>query len=291
MPRGSGKTTRLIVESACSNYPILTSTKQQADYIFRKACEMNIVIPFPYSVSEWINDSRYKFETDGVLIDELDSVLKILLHTKVYSTTLTCDRLNTSDNKKGEYKKMYYTRTDYSINYFENYFKESVKPTLRLGEDKICSFDIIVPNKVMKVYFYDNKHEKIVCHPEDKFDLKSGLFIALAKHMYKDEFTSDGIEFFAKLLSYQKFYSKMVDRVIKEYYKKEADKKKEIETKKNNELIKKRQAEKKRKYKERRNQKRELERNKALKDEREEMVNIIAEAITRSKQSDDNCDN
>lgn len=45
---------------------------------------------------------------------------------------------------------------------------------------KIKDFDII-GGKVMKVLFYDGKTVKVVCHEDDVFDIRRGLFLAMAK--------------------------------------------------------------------------------------------------------------
>lgn len=57
----------------------------------------------------------------------------------------------------------------------------------------------------------------MVCHEEDTFDLRQCLYIAIAKHLYKDTYTFEGIEYKAKEISYQKRYVKMVDKAITHY--------------------------------------------------------------------------
>lgn len=83
----------------------------------------------------------------------------------------------------------------------------------------IKSFRVLAPNKVIEVLFDDNKKEKIICHEEDKFDLRDGLFIATAKHLYKDEYTYEGIEVKTAELKLKKDFVKMVDNAIKQYEK------------------------------------------------------------------------
>lgn len=73
-----------------------------------------------------------------------------------------------------------------------------------ITSDKIIGYQIIVPNKVIEVYFEDNKKEKLVCHEEDTFDLHKGLFLAIAKHLYKDRYTLEGIEAKAIEIGYTK---------------------------------------------------------------------------------------
>lgn len=70
--------------------------------------------------------------------------------------------------------------------------------------NKIIGYKIIVPNKVIEVYFEDDQKEKLVCHEEDTFDLRKGLFVAIAKHLYKDTYTLEGIEAKAIEIGYTK---------------------------------------------------------------------------------------
>lgn len=84
---------------------------------------------------------------------------------------------------------------------------------------KIKDFDII-DNRVMKVLFYDGKTVKVVCHEDDVFDIRRGLFLAMAKHQLKDTHTVEGIEHEATQFSYLKGYNRIVDDAIKAYNKK-----------------------------------------------------------------------
>lgn len=120
----------------------------------------------------------------------------------------------------------------------------------------IIDVTIIVPNKVVEVTFGDGKKEKMVCNKEDKYDLRQCLFIAIAKHLYKKDYTQEGIEYKANELRYLKEYVKIVDDALKEYNKKcEEVKKLEEEHKAELERIKRKRA-KKEAYKARREQKR-----------------------------------
>lgn len=84
---------------------------------------------------------------------------------------------------------------------------------------KIKDFDII-NDKVMKVLFYDGKTVRVVCHEDDVFDVRRGLFLAMAKHQLKDTHTIEGIEHEATQFSYLKGYNKIVDDAIKAHDKK-----------------------------------------------------------------------
>lgn len=79
---------------------------------------------------------------------------------------------------------------------------------------------VIVPDKVVLVKFVDGGKEKMVCHQDDAFDLRKCLFIAIAKHLYKDTYTFEGLEVVAEHITYLKEYVKIVDKAMKSYKKK-----------------------------------------------------------------------
>lgn len=98
------------------------------------------------------------------------------------------------------------------------------------GNINIVDIEIIVPNKVVKVYFDDGRVEKMVCHKDDTFDLRRCMFIAISKVLYRDLYNWEGIEHMADQISYQKKYSAIVDAALKSFTKR--TKKKEEEEKK-----------------------------------------------------------
>lgn len=104
------------------------------------------------------------------------------------------------------------------------------------------------------------------------FDLRKCCFIAIAKHLYKKEYTQEGIEYMATQLTYQKKYVKIVDKALKDYKKKEEEKEKRIRDERERKEIQERQREKRRKYKERRAQR-----------HKEAMVDLIADSINEAK--------
>lgn len=133
----------------------------------------------------------------------------------------------------------------------------------------IIDIKMIVPNKVMKVFFADKTSVKLVCSEPDTFDLRMGCFIALAKKFYSKTYTIEGIEHKAKELSYEKKYDNIVNKAIKNYNKKlklvEQEKAKIEEEK----LIKERQ-----------NKKREERINRRNEKAKQELINELAEAIS-----------
>lgn len=102
----------------------------------------------------------------------------------------------------------------------EDSLSEIIKP---LVLEDIIDIEVIVPEKVVEVTFGDGQKEKMICSKEDKYDLRECLFIAIAKHLYKKDYTQEGIEYKANELKYLKKYVKIVDTVLKEYHKKCAD--------------------------------------------------------------------
>lgn len=64
----------------------------------------------------------------------------------------------------------------------------------------------------------------MVCHEQDSFDLHKGLYLAIAKHLYKHIYTLEGIEMKAKELSYTKEYIKIVKEAIKKHERIEREK-------------------------------------------------------------------
>lgn len=108
--------------------------------------------------------------------------------------------------------------SDYQINYGSS-------------NEFIDSFEEIVPDKVMAVYFADGQSEKMVCREPDVFDLHRCLYLAIAKHLYKKEYTTEGIEYKASELSMQKKYVKIVENAIKAHNKmlKEQEKSERLE--------------------------------------------------------------
>lgn len=140
----------------------------------------------------------------------------------------------------------------------------------------IKDYVIIVPNKVVEVLFKDGNTEKMVCHKEDTFDIRRCLFIALAKHLYKNEYTFEGIEYKANKMMMMKRYVKTVDAAIKNHVKDELV----IQRQKEQELAKQESANKKHErllaYKER-----------CRKKEEERQIGIKKEAYLRAMREYD----
>ena len=174
------------------------------------------------------------------------------------------------DNKYSSYGGENYMYSQLEIEAYEKLIsKYCTNPVI------ITDINIIVPNKVVEVTFADGKKEKMVCHEEDTFNLRNCLFIAIAKHLYKKDYTFEGIEWKAFELTHLKKYAKIVDSALKAYDKKQKEIKKEEEgCKAEKERIERRRA-KKQAYKERRVAKREQE-------ERDKQIAIQREAYLQA---------
>lgn len=152
------------------------------------------------------------------------------------------------------------------------YFDESMLENRTYTEDDIFNINVIVPNKVVEIEFYDGK-EKMVCHEDDVFDLRKCCFIAIAKYLYKKEYTQEGIEYMSTQLTYQKKYVKIVDKALKDYKKKEDEKAEKIRKEEEEKIIRARQSLKRRKQKERRAQR-----------HREVLIDVFADSINEAKK-------
>lgn len=153
-----------------------------------------------------------------------------------------------------------------------HYFGESMLEDRTYTEDDIFNINVIVPGKVVEIEFYDGK-EKMVCHENDTFDLRKCCFIAIAKHLYKKEYTQEGIEHMATQLMYQKKYVKIVDKALKDYKRKEKEKAEKICREEEEKIIRARQSLKRRKQKERRAQR-----------HREALIDVFADSINEAKK-------
>lgn len=146
-----------------------------------------------------------------------------------------------------------------------------LKPAPDLIE--IERFDILSSKKVIKVQFTDGTSVKAICHDGDVFSLNRGLFIAMAKRLYGDEYTVEGVEFMAAQLSYLKKYNKMVDKAIKLYEKEIKEKAKELETAQAKETVRTNKKRKHDMYLKRRDEKR-----------RQAKIEELAEAIRKANK-------
>lgn len=140
----------------------------------------------------------------------------------------------------------------------------------------IKDYQILCPGKVVKVDFTDNTSEKMVLKDPDVFDIRRCLFIAIAKHLYKQIYTPEGIEYRATLLSYEKKYVKIVNDAIKNHEKKEKER-----------LLKLQKEKEEKERIERKRAKNLKHREQLCKKRIEEQIDIQKEAIIRARSVND----
>ena len=177
------------------------------------------------------------------------------------------------------------TSTDYILNTVTTTpicYQTKLKPlTISLSKAEIKdgnAFKDVIEYKKEKVYgfeFEDGTKVKTIRDDDDVFSLPYAFYLALAKKIYGKELTFEGVLVKTKELSYSKYHAKLVEKGLKLFKKKqeeEAKKKQEEEEKKEQ---RKRYIEKKKK------------RDKKLEDQYEQdMINMIAKAIKKSKEED-----
>lgn len=104
VPRGYGKSTRLIMKAVETGYPIIVGTNSMKQYLRDRAKKITDNEVKIYSAYEFC-DSNFKRTNsipENVLIDELPLVLSILLNTNVEMATMTSGSLEKYDIDKYE---------------------------------------------------------------------------------------------------------------------------------------------------------------------------------------------
>lgn len=159
-------------------------------------------------------------------------------------------------------------KSDYQINYGSS-------------NEFIYSFEEIIPEHVVVVHFGDGQSEKMVCREPDIFDLHRCLYLAIAKHLYKKEYTTEGIEYKATELSMQKKYVKIVENAINAHNKMLKDQEKAERLEIERIAAKNRRAQKK---KEKREQVKELKREEAIEVQKEAYLRAMKEYKSDKKK-------
>ena len=166
------------------------------------------------------------------------------------------------------------TGIDYSYTINDNNYKQffnSLNDYFFVIKDSEAIKEIIelVPQKVYKITFQNGKSVKTILDNQDVFDPEYMLFLAYAKMLYSKTLTFSGVLYKSYQLQLEKRYVKLVKNGLKLFKKIQEDKKKkeeeeEIKKRKREKLVAKKIAAKKRKH--------------------EDKINLIAEAIRRSKE-------
>lgn len=79
VPRGSGKTTKLIHLSECLNAPILCATQKHRSIILSDSRKMNVKIPKPITVRDLVNGKLRGTNHSAVLVDEMPMIFERLI--------------------------------------------------------------------------------------------------------------------------------------------------------------------------------------------------------------------
>ena len=88
--KGTGKTTKAIKEAAKTGKYIIVPNRRMAMYTFYMAKEINLNIPFPITIDEWIRGEVSRtVKKQGVIVDEGLILLETLLGSKVDMITIT----------------------------------------------------------------------------------------------------------------------------------------------------------------------------------------------------------
>lgn len=86
--RGSGKTTKLIIESAETGEYIVVANGREAQEVSRMAKEMNFKIPFPLTYRELICKNYYRGGVKGLLLDNVERFLEYVSDGLITTFTL-----------------------------------------------------------------------------------------------------------------------------------------------------------------------------------------------------------
>ncbi len=81
LPRGNGKTTRLLYASEFNNMPILCASQVSKQHLLENAEKLNLKIPEPITISDVTMGGVFKTSVrdQDILVDEAPMVLQFLL--------------------------------------------------------------------------------------------------------------------------------------------------------------------------------------------------------------------
>lgn len=82
LPRGSGKSTRLLYASEFTGAPILCKDRESKEMLIDKAKQLGINIPEPICVHELMHETDKILNVKDLLVDEVIIVLQEILKTK-----------------------------------------------------------------------------------------------------------------------------------------------------------------------------------------------------------------
>lgn len=103
LPRGRGKTTRLLYASEFTDTPILCANQTYKQHLLDRAKQLNLVIPEPITTSD-VTMSGAAFKTSirdqDILVDEAPMVLQSLLSYLGMSGDIKAITLTEEENTK-----------------------------------------------------------------------------------------------------------------------------------------------------------------------------------------------
>lgn len=178
------------------------------------------------------------------------------------------------ENKTVEAKKEVHPKDEDHLKRIEKIQKKIEYYKWKSGFNLI---DEVVPGRVVKVTYCYKKYE-MVCDPRDEFSMEKVLYLTIAKEMYGNMLTPEGIEKKAEELKYEKVYVKKVEQGMKMLVAMEELKKENAEYEALLEARRQKRWERKQRQMDRRAEKKRLQEEK----EREEKIQIQTEAYLRA---------
>ena len=169
---------------------------------------------------EAIDGTGYFLKEDGDKFFWTDEMIECRVGTSTRPTSISCNAVPNVSSRDLSYDVS--TTADTCTASIADYRLWKGSSSKEEKDMNITQIKIIAPNKVVEVYFTDGLKEKMVCHEDDIFDLRNCLFLALAKHMYKDTYTVEGVEYKANEMKFMKKYVKLVDVALKKHKNAEA---------------------------------------------------------------------
>ena len=115
-----------------------------------------------------------------------------------------------------------------SPNYY-NIVQQFSKSFSIVDTNSFKKIEELVPFKVYRFTFNDNKVIKTVCSDEDTFNLEYAFYLALAKKIFSTTHTFEGVLHKADTLKYQKYYFNIVKQGIKLFNKQRLEEAKKLE--------------------------------------------------------------
>lgn len=99
LPRGRGKTTYLVYRSHVTQIPILCMNTSHEREIKEMARRLELTIPDPITVNDYMQHYREKKKPTDLLVDEVLLILAQILGTRIDTVTLTeCEKMENAVN-------------------------------------------------------------------------------------------------------------------------------------------------------------------------------------------------